>query len=250
MIYCDENTEASEVIRKKAAESGSLAIPVSMSDICVTKKGMEGIDFYLKNGYYVNDIYHISFAAEYQVMNAALAVRTIGTLAKAEHLYVTDSQLAEGIASAAWPGRMEMIIPGVFIDGAHNEDGIRKFIQTAMHFQENHRLYLLFSAVNDKNYPEMIREICSSLKLEYVAATEVGGQRRVSADKLAELFRKAGCMNADAFENPSEALEAAMERKSNDGCLFCVGSLYLAGIIRPELIVITRREVMCKHDRL
>lgn len=35
-----------------------------------------------------------------------------------------------------WQGRMETILPGVIVDGAHNEDGIAKFVETVEYFQK------------------------------------------------------------------------------------------------------------------
>ena len=51
---------------------------------------------------------------------------------------------------------METVLPGVIVDGAHNEDGVEKFVETAEHFQKECPLTLLFSAVDDKDYTDMI----------------------------------------------------------------------------------------------
>ncbi len=58
---------------------------------------------------------------------------------------------------------METVLPGVIVDGAHNEDGVEKFVETAEHFQKEFPLTLLFSAVDDKDYTDMIRTICSRI---------------------------------------------------------------------------------------
>ena len=34
-------------------------------------------------------------------------------------------------------------LPGVIVDGAHNEDGVRRFVETAEQFQEEYPLTLL-----------------------------------------------------------------------------------------------------------
>ena len=39
---------------------------------------------------------------------------------------------------------METVLPGVIVDGAHNEDGVEKFVETAEHFQKEFPLTLLF----------------------------------------------------------------------------------------------------------
>ena len=58
---------------------------------------------------------------------------------------------------------METVLPGVIVDGAHNEDGVEKFVETAEHFQKECPLTLLFSAVDDKDYTDMIHTICSRI---------------------------------------------------------------------------------------
>ncbi len=233
VVYDACNEEAARVIDRRAAESGSRSVPVRKDDAIVRKKSMEGIDFYLKNEYYDNTVFHIPFIAEYQVMNAMLAVRTLALLDEEGHIQVSREQMVRGIADAVWPGRMEMILPGVILDGAHNEDGIVKFIDTAEHFQYDHTIGLLFSAVNDKDYPKMIRAICARLKLEYVVVTQAGGSRQTDAEELAELFSAAGCGDVTAIKNPGEAVRYALKKKKDSLMLFVVGSLYLIGEVRP-----------------
>ena len=56
-------------------------------------------------------------------------------------------------------------LPGVIVDGAHNEDGVEKFVETAVHFQKDYPLTLLFSAVDDKDYTDMIRTILGKISV-------------------------------------------------------------------------------------
>lgn len=41
-----------------------------------------------------------------------------------------------GIAGTRWQGRMETVLPGVIVDGAHNEDGVEKFVENSRTFSE------------------------------------------------------------------------------------------------------------------
>ena len=129
---------------------------------------------------------------------------------------------------------METVLPGVIVDGAHNEDGVRRFVETAKHFQEEAKITLLFSAVADKDHPDMIREICEAIRLENVVTTQIDGYRVVPAEDLAEIFRQNGCQNVTAKSDIPAALEEALEKKE-DGILFCVGSLYLVGAVKGEI---------------
>ena len=130
---------------------------------------------------------------------------------------------------------METVLPGVIVDGAHNEDGVEKFVETAAHFQEECPLTLLFSAVDDKDYTDMIRTILEKISFRHVVVTQVGGYRKVPAEKLVEIFRREGCPSAEACEDVEEAFCKALDEKGEDGMLFCVGSLYLVGEIKAAI---------------
>lgn len=233
VIYDGNDKDAAEVIAAKAKELGSPAYKVVQGEAKVLGNNKDGIDFCLKDGYYGDTRFHIPFIAWYQVMNASLALITMEVLK--DKLPVGMEQLQAGIKNTRWQGRMETILPGVIVDGAHNEDGVRRFVETAERFQEEYPLTLLFSAVNDKDYQDMIHTICSRIRFRKVVTTEVGGYREVPSAKLAEIFRKEGCREVGNSDNIEEAFHMACEAKREDGMLFCVGSLYLVGEIKALL---------------
>ena len=234
VIYDGNDKDAAEVIAAKAKELGSPAYKVIQAGAKVLGNNKDGIDFSLEDDYYGDIRFHIPFIAWYQVMNASLALTTMEVLK--DRIPVTMEQLQAGIANTRWQGRMETILPGVIVDGAHNEDGVRRFVETAERFQKEYPLTLLFSAVNDKDYQDMIHTICSRIKFRKVVTTEVGGYREVPSAELAEIFCKEGCKDVGNSDNIEEAFHMAHEAKGEDGMLFCVGSLYLVGEIKTLLL--------------
>ena len=152
-------------------------------DTEIHKITKDGIRFSLKDKTYGDTVFDIPCIARYQVMNAALAVKTIQVLE--DQIPVSLEALKAGMAKTRWQGRMETVLPGVIVDGAHNEDGVEKFVETAEHFQKEYPLTLLFSAVDDKDYTDMIRTILDKLQFRHVVVTQVGGYRKVPA-----VFRK------------------------------------------------------------
>ena len=233
VIYDGNDKDAAEVIAAKAKELGSPAYKVVQAGAKVLGNNKDGIDFSLKDSYYGNASFHIPFIAWYQVMNASLALTAMEVLK--DEIPVTMEQLQAGIRNTRWQGRMETILPGVIVDGAHNEDGVRRFVETAERFQEEYPLTLLFSAVSDKDYQDMIHTICSRIRFRKVVTTEVGGYREVPSADLAEIFRKEGCKEVGNSDHIAEAFHMACEAKGEDGMLFCVGSLYLVGEIKALL---------------
>ena len=234
VIYDGNDLRAAGVIKKRAQELGSPYYEVKKTDTKIIRNTRAGIDFSYENEYYGNTVFSLPFIAEYQVMNASLALKTIEVLK--ERVEVSMEAIGKGLKETRWQGRMETVLPGVIVDGAHNEDGVEKFVETAAHFQKDAPLTLLFSAVDDKDYTDMIRTILGKISFRSVIVTQVGGYRKVPAEKLAEIFRAEGCPAAEACEDVEEAFQKALEAKGEDGMLFCVGSLYLVGEIKTAIL--------------
>ena len=155
VIYDGNDPKAAGVIRAKAQELNSPYYEVTRKDTEIIRNTRSGIDFSFKNEYYGNTVFSIPFIAVYQVMNSSLALKTIEVLK--DVIPVSADAVKKGLLETRWQGRMETVLPGVIVDGAHNEDGVAKFVETAAHFQKEYPLTLLFSAVDDKDYTDMIR---------------------------------------------------------------------------------------------
>lgn len=234
VIYDANSEEAAGVIRAEAERLGCPAYGVRREESEILLADREGIRFTSSWKAYENQEFALPFIAGYQAMNASLALKTMEVLK--EKLPVSMEQIRRGLLKTRWQGRMETIAPGVIVDGAHNEDGICKFIETAANFQEKYPLNLLFSAVNDKDYPDMIHTICQKIQFRSVVVTEVGDYRMVPAEELKEIFQKEGCTQVSAVREIPKAYAQALLEKGEDGLLFCVGSLYLVGAIKAALI--------------
>lgn len=230
VIYDGNNPEAAQVIRKQAEALGSPYYEVKKENTEILRNTSAGIDFSMENEYYGNTAFSIPFIAGYQVMNAALALKTAEVIKNVVNL-PKDSVL-RGLRETRWQGRMETVLPGVIVDGAHNEDGVEKFVETAEHFQKDYPLTLLFSAVDDKDYTDMIRTVAGRIRFQHVIVTQVGGYRKVPAEQLADIFRKEGCLCAESCEDVESSFRRALEYRGKEGMLFCVGSLYLVGEIK------------------
>ena len=230
VIYDGNNPEAAQVIRKQAEAMGSPYYEVKKENTEILRNTSAGIDFCMENEYYGNTAFSIPFIAGYQVMNAALALKTAEVLK--DMVNRPKDSVLRGLRETRWQGRMETVLPGVIVDGAHNEDGVEKFVETAEHFQKDYPLTLLFSAVDDKDYTDMIRTVAGRIRFQHVIVTQVGGYRKVPAEQLADIFRKEGCLCAESCEDVESSFRRALEYRGKEGMLFCVGSLYLVGEIK------------------
>lgn len=232
VIYDASQPGPASVIAAKAKEMGSPAWPMEPSFYEMKTQSREGITFIFAYLGGEKAELAIPYVAKYQMMNASLAFYTMHILQDVHD--IPKNVLAEGLSKIKWPCRMEMAAPGVIIDGAHNEDGIAQFVSTAGYFAKENEITILFTAVADKHYHEMIGEICEGIHPSHVVATQIDGSRVVPAEVLAEDFRKAGCTDVCAEPEIGAAYEKALEKKGS-GMLFCVGSLYLAGELKAYL---------------
>lgn len=232
VIYDASQPGPASVIAAKAKEMGSPAWPMEPSFYEMKTQSREGITFTFAYPGGEKAELAIPYVAKYQMMNASLAFYMMHILQDVHD--IPKNVLAEGLSKIKWPCRMEMAAPGVIIDGAHNEDGIAQFVSTAGYFAKENEITILFTAVADKHYHEMIGEICEGIHPSHVVATQIDGSRIVPAEVLAEDFRKAGCTDVCAEPEIGAAYEKALEKKGS-GMLFCVGSLYLAGELKAYL---------------
>ena len=191
VIYDASQPGPASVIAAKAKEMGSPAWPMEPSFYEMKTQSREGITFTFAYPGGEKAELAIPYVAKYQMMNASLAFYTMHILQDVHD--IPKNVLAEGLSKIKWPCRMEMAAPGVIIDGAHNEDGIAQFVSTAGYFAKENEITILFTAVADKHYHEMIGEICEGIHPSHVVATQIDGSRVVPAEVL-QKSRMHGCL--------------------------------------------------------
>ncbi len=236
VVYDGRNPEAAEVIGKRAKELRAPALKFEDSMCRILRKTDKSIDFILDSGYDEKMNVHVPFPAPYQVVNSSLALLTLRVIDPARR--ISADQALAAIAQTSWPGRMETVLPGVVLDGAHNADGVRELIRTIQGVREGSssdgEVSLLFSAVADKEYDKMIEELCEAVPFSSVITTQLEGERAVPAEELAALFRGHTDAPVTAQPDVAEAFDTALRQKG-DGMLFCAGSLYLIGELKKIL---------------
>ncbi len=129
---------------------------------------------------------------------------------------------------------MELIGNAIYIDGAHNPEGIKSLIETVKYIDKKHKIFL-FSVVSDKDYTEMIRQLCCCKLIDEYIITGVNSKRRLDMDLIKQAFYENGSM-VTVIEDIKSAFKYAIKQKNAiDGALICSGSLYLVGEIKKEI---------------
>ena len=232
VIYCAKDPDASQVIARRAEALSAEQIPLTDEMFRITAHEERSVLVRLTlPGDEALDL-QVPFAAEYQAENACLAALC------ALRLGVDRRVVQSGIAGTSWPGRMEEIREDVFLDGAHNPDGVRRLNDEIRRIAKTRRIWLLAAIVSDKNHALMVRELCRGVKYAGVIVTSVGGRRQLDVQTLAEEFRLSGQENVEAEPDAGKAYERAL-RERGSSILICAGSLYLAG----EILSMEHRQI-------
>jgi dihydrofolate synthase/folylpolyglutamate synthase len=145
---------------------------------------------------------------------------------------VTYENTAKALREAHWQGRMEQIRDGIYVDGAHNPEGVRSLTQSVPFIAKEKPAVLLFSAVSDKNVDEMARILSESGVFVKVYITQLEGSRKLDAATIREAFIRNKFTCCDVCDDYDEAfMKAVRAARRLDGVLFVSGSLYLVGDI-------------------
>lgn len=234
VVYLDKREETSRVIEQTATMLETTAIAVKKSQIGRPVMRKKSIDFSFSNGYYRYDNLILRTTAAYQTENASVALVAARSL-KEER--IDDEAIRKGLYDAFWPGRMEEILPRVFLDGAHNEDGIEAFLtsvsaaNTEQEKAAGKRL-LLFGVVADKQYDKMISRIAASQLFSHIAVTVLASDRSASIDKLKVAWAQYKTADCSFHESAEEAFHYIQSIQKEADTIYIAGSLYLVGQIK------------------
>ena len=236
VVYDAGNSASAAVIANAAAQKEALSIPVEETQWKIREIGTKDIDFLLNNRYYKSSVFSVHTPAVYQAANCSVALTAAAALKEHTDLLPQfDEELArQAVARTVWEGRMEEVQEGIYIDGAHNPDGIKNFLMTAAAMKKNtgQPMILLFSAVKDKKHDDMIAGICRSRIFDEFIVTQIGGARCLSAEEIEKEFQEHTDCKVKAFANMEDAFAYGQERAGKSCTLLCAGSLYLIGEIK------------------
>lgn len=232
LVFTDKREEASQVIENTAKSKNVEYIKIHKNSYKINAITKNFIDFSVCNRYYEYNDVRINISALYQVENATLAMVAAEEL---KDTRISKDMIKKGISKMKWPGRMEEILPGILVDGAHNEDGIEAFCNTLKSVYEDNDIIVVFSAVNDKRYESMVKMILALPNVSNLVFTHIPGSRGTSLEELVASTKGFTDKEINAFEEISEAVDFGLslrEKQGEKSRVFFVGSLYLVGIIK------------------
>ncbi len=234
VVYWETADGVKDVFSRYAENLGISAHSVSKKDINFPKFHGKTIDFSVSSRYYNYISLSLQTIAEYQTENVALAVHAIEAL----NLIPIPSkeQIQRAVHKCRWAGRMEEVLPEVYVDGAHNADGVRAFLETVAKDGHTGPRSLLFSAVKDKDYEHMAKQVAASGLFQKIVIAHMTTGRATELERLQKLFAENCNCPVEGYESVASAFEQTYEKRSETERIYVAGSLYLVGEIKELLL--------------
>ena len=229
VFYAASSEESDSVIENEAEKNGSFCKKIGKDAYEILGIEDKHIAFSCSSDYYGTTTWKLNNTGIYQPGNAMLAMEVMRYLfGKTGH----TARWREVLSELKWAGRMEEILPGVYVDGAHNISAVEAFLQSIP--QDKQGNIIVFSAVRDKEYEKMAAALCSAPGTDAYVVTHIDDPRGTGSAQLGDIFRKYTDRPVIVRENVKDALLWALENRGSRR-VYCLGSLYLTGTIK-ELI--------------
>lgn len=130
---------------------------------------------------------------------------------------------------------MEEVLPSVYVDGAHNIDGIYAFLETVRTQPCSGRRRLLFSVVKDKQYQTVVEAIASAGLFDTIGVVALTNERALPVDVLEDTYGQYTGFRCKAYDSLDAAYKELILGKEDEDIVYIAGSLYLAGEIKALL---------------
>jgi dihydrofolate synthase/folylpolyglutamate synthase len=173
---------------------------------------------------YKNHKYQSNLLGEYQAYNASLAIEAVKYFDKD----YPEALIEFALDNVKWPGRMEVLNnnPLILLDGAHNIHAINAITETLSKLKGNKKIKTIFSALQNKEYPSMIKRLEDIT--DYFYFTKIIDLRQIEDIHFENYTNKQYEINND-FKS---CLEEAISNLKDDEILLITGSLHFVSQIR------------------
>ena len=169
----------------------------------------------------------LSLRGRHQYGNAAVALAVVELLSR-EGFPVPEAAIREGLATARWPGRLEVVPqdPRVLLDGAHNPAAALTLAQNLKQACNHGRLILVMGVMADKDVDTILARLLPLAQM--VIFTQPQYFRAATPRDLA---RRAQPYGLEILQTPrvAAAVQQAQSLAGPDDHIVVTGSLYTVG---------------------
>ena len=183
----------------------------------------------------------LNLLGTYQLENAATSVLALLTLQKLGYRNLTVESIKKALETVTWIGRMEIVAeePLTLMDGAHNEDGAIRLIESIQTYFPNKKILLLLGMLKDKDVSAVTKLLTEAASKCYLHTPD--DFRALPEDELASYLPS---------EKPyllchtvAKAYKKAVEDFTEGDLILSTGSLYTIGAMRTAAEQIQKETV-------
>ncbi|HXX53534.1 MAG TPA: folylpolyglutamate synthase/dihydrofolate synthase family protein [Thermodesulfovibrionales bacterium] len=234
VVSAIQEAEVIGVIAKKATERGS-SMHVHGIDFWAYPHtiDMRGITFSYEGTETMKGL-RIPLTGLHQVENASLAVRAIEV--GVEKNAISSYAVRQGLASAQWPGRLELIenkgyMYDYLIDGAHNPSASKALADSLQEYfiPSYGKIILIMGVMADKDMEGMMKPLLPLVSEIIFTAPEY--ERAASPERLAEYASAQGFLPTvrNSVKASMELAQKLAEKCSQKTLIVITGSFYTIG---------------------
>ena len=220
---------AAAIISEKAKEKSSLFFRPDYSEIKNLSSTLRGTRFEYKG----REV-RLNLLGLYQPRNASLVLEAVELLRQGK-MNIPDSAVSEGLETAQWSARFEIInhLPLIIFDGAHNPEGISSAVESIKHYFGKERVVVVSGVLKDKDYNYIATRLSEIASSAYTITPQ--NPRALAASDFASLLSTLG-VDSVANDSIGQALSGAVSRADRTGeAIVCLGSLYTYVDVVAEL---------------
>mgnify|MGYP000439277859 CR=1 FL=1 len=226
-ISCERKEEVREIIRKVCKEKSSslkfVGDDFDLIDREVHKDGLgkvfQDISVRVREEEYKVSV---KMLGSHQGENVLLAIASLVEL-RSLGLFSDLERALKGLEGALWPGRLQVLPDGAYVDGAHNPAGAKYLAESLAEIKPNEDWHLVAGILMDKDWKQVLENLKPVVgKWTFVPVQNV---RTSQPEDLVDYVREEFSGEAEV-KTLAEVFAADDLAKENR--IFC-GSLYLIG---------------------
>jgi len=166
----------------------------------------------------------LSMPGSYQVSNSATALTGFIVFQEKQKKNYSLKLIKEALFKTNWKGRLQIVkkSPLIVIDGAHNEDAIKKSFHELKRIFPDKEIITVYSGMKDKELKKILQIVKKNSKETII--TKIPVERGISEKDIQE-------KGVPFIPDIEDALKTAIEMYNQKSVIFITGSLYLIGEI-------------------
>jgi dihydrofolate synthase/folylpolyglutamate synthase len=191
-------------------------------------------------------IYHdltLRLQGAHQRLNAACAVAAVDAFTQQERITVPADAVANGLASALIPGRMELIEgrPAILLDGAKSPAAAAALAEALRASYAGRRIIMVLGMLSHKDLKAMT-DVLTPLAAAVIVTEPPWERHAAPADDVAA-YARAHVAQVEQIRRVPEAMARARQLAAPDDLIVVAGSLILVGAARDLIYPGDRSQV-------